>query len=94
MRASAKPVTKGKLEEFKGKKPKPTEVDKQQFWSELLHHRYQYGKDRKWALAIYRRKFKAWPRGLYDIPRETSAETRSWITHSNIARARSRGRAA
>ena len=79
------------------KKQKITMIDKQQFYSELLHYqqtRLMSGKPLSdGALAhLYRSKFSVWPKGLNSIKKQASFETLNYIKSRQIAFAKSQKR--
>ena len=79
------------------KKTKVTMIDKQQFYSELLHYqqtRLISGKPfSDGALAhLYRSKFSVWPKGLNSIKKQASFETLNYIKSRQIAFAKSQNR--
>ncbi len=71
-----------------------TLVQKQQFYSELLLHAHLRGYKPGWAAVTYKDKFGNWPpyELRKDLADEISPTTQSWITHRNIAWARSQRR--
>lgn len=66
--------------------------DKQDFYSQVLHIARIKGYSDGWAAHAYREKFGVWPRRLDHSTKEPTAETRAWITHRNIKRAKSKSR--
>lgn len=76
------------------KRGEKTWEDKQRWWSMLLGMARDRGKSHGWALAQYRDRFGAWPRGLVDEPRTPTREVSNWVTSKAIAWARRRQRAA
>lgn len=81
----------GELAEV-GKKPKP--VDKMLFYREALGYARQHGKADKFALAMFRAKFDAWPHKKNGVtPLPPSEYTQRWIRSRMIAYAKGRAKA-
>jgi superfamily II DNA or RNA helicase len=78
----------GELEELtaeSGDKPKVDMATKQRWYSMLTHYARRRGLKPGWVAHTYRKKFKVWPRGLADVPREPDAEVLGYIKHLMIA---------
>jgi DNA repair protein RadD len=72
--------------------PKPTPVDKSQFYAELLGYAMKHKKSTSFALAIFRDKFKEWPYNKNSIkPIEPSKETIGYIKHARIKWVKGKG---
>lgn len=63
---------------------------KQEFYSELLGYAASKGYKHGWAANKYREKFSVWPKGLEEIRKIPSQETKNWILHSQIRYAKRR----
>ena len=77
--------------------PKPakfTMTDKQQFWSELLAIAHEQGRQRGWCSNSYRERHQVWPKGMIDVMKEPSQETRRWVKNKQIRYAKSRAKEA
>lgn len=81
------------LVELSGKKANrttPKEV-KERFYSELVVIGREKGYKPGWASNKYRERFDVWPNKINQVPvQEISIDTKNWITHSNIKRAKQR----
>ena len=74
----------GELQELiKGKRIE--QVDKQQFYSELLWYASTKNYNPNWASHKYREKFGVWPRGMYEVQKTPSMPTLNWIKSKQIA---------
>ncbi|GGD50713.1 ATP-dependent helicase [Erythrobacter arachoides] len=78
-------VAEGELVERRPGKGKATFEDKQAFWSMALFVDGQRGKNGKMAKALYRGKFKEWPRDLAWEPKEPTPEFLSYEYSRRIA---------
>lgn len=68
-----------------------TREQRRAFFRELVGYAREKGKKRGWAAHAYRFRFGGFPSGFYhDPPLKPSRLTRSWVTHYNIVRAKSR----
>jgi superfamily II DNA or RNA helicase len=76
-------VGDGELKKME-KTPKPTMMDKQKFYSELLFIQRKRGFKPGWVARQYRERFDVWPKGMQDYPIEPSPETNRWITSQMI----------
>jgi superfamily II DNA or RNA helicase len=86
-------VAAGSLQKLE--KPKvATMMDKQKFYSELLHIQRDRGYNTGWIARQYRNKFGVWPKGMQDYPLEPSPETRSYIKSQMIRYAKGKEKAA
>lgn len=81
------------LEEIKEKKKANREVSKQekeQFLGELLFYARKRGFKMGWAQHQYRARFGVWGSKINPVEANSvSQDTKNWITHQNIKRARS-----
>lgn len=73
------------------KKAKPTKIDKQAFYSQLLAVAAKKGYREGWISNQYRNYFGVWPRGLHQTPAEPDAEFLGYMKHLQIKFAKSRG---
>lgn len=78
-------TAQGELLQVAGAKVRADKATKQKFWSGLLWYCDTYGKPHKWALALYKKRFDVWPRGVRDIPSQPDVATRNYIKASQIA---------
>jgi superfamily II DNA or RNA helicase len=75
--------------ELKEIKSKPTPLDKEAFYAQLLGYSRTHSKPDSFALAIFRRKHDSWPYNKKSIkPIPPSPETLGYIKHSQIAYAK------
>jgi superfamily II DNA or RNA helicase len=70
------------------KKPKATQAEKQQFYSELLGIQSMRGYSDGRIANIFREKFGVWPNAMKKDACEPSRETKAYITSRNIAYAK------
>lgn len=75
----------GELQEVRKGKPKPTMADKQAFWSMALWIDQERKKSGRLAKALYKNKFKVWPKGLFNEPMVPDAEFLSYERSRRIA---------
>lgn len=76
------------------KKAIPTMMEKQKFYSELLHMQRERGYNSGWIARQYRNKFGVWPKSMKDYPLEPSPETRSYVRSQMIRYAKGKEKAA
>lgn len=83
------PLPQSKIEFDDGElievRPKSLGEDKQAFWSMALHLADSREKDRKFALALYKRRFDEWPNGLSDVAACPSVEFLAYEKSRRIA---------
>lgn len=87
-------VAEGELVERRSGQAKPTVEDKQLFWSMALFVDGQRGKNGQLAKALYRAKFKEWPRDLVCELKEPTSEFLSYERSRRIAWSKRRRKAA
>jgi len=85
----------GELHELDGNKnKKPTQytsAEKELFYRELLGYTEIKNYSKGWAAHKYKAKFGSWPfNGISKQPKTPSPAVMSWITHLNIAQAKSK----
>lgn len=83
----------GELHELQAANAQMT-LQKQQFYSELLHYARTKGFKDGWSAYKFKEKFGVMPRGLSLISQEPSYQTLNWIKSRAIAYAKSKARAA
>lgn len=83
----------GELVEIKRGKAKPTQAEKQEFYSQLIAIQRGRGYASGWVANQYRKKFEVWPRGLVDVPQQPSPEVLSWVKAQTIRYAKGREKA-
>lgn len=76
------------------KKPKATQAEKQQFYSELLGYQSMKGYSDGRISNIFREKFGVWPNAMQKVACEPSQETKRYIQSRNIAYAKGKKNAA
>ncbi len=70
-------------------------AEKQEFYNELYGYAMERGYKQGWAYWAYKDKFGVAPANtLKPVPMAPSPSTRSWITHRNIVKAKSKARMA
>lgn len=79
----------------KGEKKAMTMKEKQQFYSELIGLKNEFRmkgkpKGEKWHAAMYKQKTGVWPKGLMDLAKNPSMETRNYVKSRMIAFAKGR----
>ncbi|HWA17735.1 MAG TPA: DEAD/DEAH box helicase [Devosia sp.] len=82
----------GELVQMRTKPRKPTRQEQQRFWSGLLWFTEDRGYSRGWASHKYKSKFGVWPRGMHDYSAPPDATCRGFVTASQIAFAKSKGK--
>jgi superfamily II DNA or RNA helicase len=73
------------------KKPKPSKMDKQAFYSQLLAIAESKGYRDGWISHKYREYFGVWPRGLIDTATEPTLEVMDFLRHLQIRYAKGKG---
>ena len=85
-------VREGTLQKLE-KKQVATMMDKQKFYSELLHMQRERGYNSGWIARQYRNKFGVWPKGMQDYPLPPSPETKSYVKSQMIRYAKGKEKA-
>lgn len=75
----------------KSKVSKATAVQKQAWWSQLLHVQKARGRQPGWTANAFRERFGVWPRGLNDTPIEPGPEVIGWVRAKDIRFAKGKG---
>lgn len=81
----------GELQELAGggsKAAKATAMDKQVFYSELLHLCKEKGYAQGWVAHKFKAKFGIWPRNMLDVAMPTTKKTMNWLKSQWIAQAK------
>ncbi|NHZ35339.1 DEAD/DEAH box helicase [Massilia sp. CCM 8692] len=73
------------------KKQKPTKIDKQAFYSQLISVATKKGYQAGWISNQYRNYFGVWPKGLDQTPAEPTAEFVGYMKHLQIRFAKAKG---